>query len=297
MLLGLTADVAARYFQVRACDAELAALEATLVTREKGFALIEQRAKAGATNEIDSARASGELASTRAELADVKRQREELIGVIATACGQAASSFHLGQHRLEGAPPSLPAGLPASVLERRPDVASAERMVAARNADIGANLAAYFPSIRLTGESGYLSKDTATLFSSGSSVWSLGAAVAQPITGLLVTRAKVEHARAAHAEAVANYRQAVLGAIKDVETALSAIHYRREQVSAQTAALAAARRANALIRATYEAGGLTYLDLLESDRNSILMERQSARLRAQQFVDTVTLIKALGGGW
>jgi len=119
----------------------------------------------------------------------------------------------------------------------------------------------------------------------------------QPITGYFTTKAKVERAHAAHAEAIAKYRESVLTAIKDVETSLGRIHYRREQTNAQDSALNSARRANDLIRANYEAGTITYLDLLESDRTCILQERQSARLHALQLVDTVTLIKALGGKW
>jgi len=297
VLLSLTSDVASYYFQVRACDAEIAALEKTISTREKSLKLIDQRAKAGATNEIDSARARSELASTAAEIADVKRQRDELVGGIALLCGQPATRFSLSHRESTISPPSIPAGIPANVLERRPDIASAERNVAARNAEIGANIAGYFPAISLTGQGGYLSKDTATLFSSQSKVWSIGAGAMQPITGYFTTKAKVERARAAHDEAVAKYREAVLAAIRDVETSLGRIHYRREQANAQDAALNSAHRANDLIRANYEAGTITYLDLLESDRTCILQERQSARLHALQLVDTVSLIKALGGKW
>lgn len=297
VLLSLTSDIATYYFQARSCDAEIAALEKTIATREKSLKLIEQRAKAGATNEIDSARARSELASAASEIADVKRQRDELVGGIALLCGQPATRFSLSHRESTTQPPTIPAGIPAHVLERRPDVASAERNVAARNAEIGANIAGYFPAISLTGQGGYLSTETASLFSGQSKVWMLGAGAVQPITEYFTTRAKVQRARAASDEAVAKYREAVLTAIKDVETSLGRIHYRREQAGAQAAALDSARRANDLIRANYEAGTITYLDLLESDRTCILQERQSARLHALQLVDTVSLIKALGGKW
>ncbi len=297
VLLSLTSDVATYYFQVRSCDAEITALEKTIATREKSLQLIEQRAKAGATNEIDSARARSERASAASELADVKRQREELAGGIALLCGQPATRFSLSHRESTIQPPSIPAGIPAHVLERRPDVASAERNVAARNAEIGVTIAGYFPAVNLTGQAGYLSNETASLFNQQSKVWLLGAGVVQPITEYFTTRAKVQRARAAHDEAVAKYRETVLDAVRDVETCLARIHYRHEQAAAQAEALSSARRANDLIRANYEAGTITYLDLLESDRTCILQERQSARLHAMQLIDSVSLIKALGGKW
>ena len=297
VLLTLTGEVAADYFQLCAIDAEMAVLRRTLETREKSLGIIDQRFKAGMLPEVDAARARSELATTRAEVADVQRQRAELVAVLALLCGKPASSFSIAERPATANPPSIPAGIPAEVLERRPDIASAERKVASRSAAIGAEKAGYYPSVHLTGGGGYLSKETGNLFSTPSSIWSIGPGVTLPFTGFLVTKAKVERAKAAHEEAVAGYRQAVLTAIKDVETSLTQIRYRGEQVAAQADAVGAANKAADLVRSRYEGGAVSYLELLDAERTSLLLERQAAQVKAQRLIATVRLIKALGGKW
>ena len=297
VVLSLTSEVAATYFQVWAADAELAVLRRTLDTREKSLGIIEQRFKAGVLPEVDAARARSELATTRADIADVQRQRGELVAALALLCGQPASTFNISERGPTPTPPSIPAGLPADMLERRPDIATAERRVASRSAQIGVEKAAYFPAVRLTGEGGYLSKETGSLFSADSRVWSIGPSVSLPITGFLVTKAKVNRAKAAHQEAIASYRSAVLGAVKDVETSLTQIHYRAEQTGAQADAVNAATRATDLVRSRYEGGAVSFLELLDAERTSLLLERQAAQIKAQRLIATVRLIKALGGSW
>lgn len=296
-LLTLTADVAANYYLLRAFDAELSALRQTIGLREKGLALIEQRLKAGSIGEVDAARARTELATSRAELADVKRQRQETADVLAILCGEPATTFTLAERPIAGAPPLLPPSLPADVLERRPDVAAAERLVAARNAEIGVAKASYFPAVKLTGDAGFLSKNVSTLFNADSKVWSFGPEVSLPITGYVLIGAKVRQAKAAREEAIATYRQAVLAAVKDVETSLSQIRHRREQAGAQAEALAASGQSTTLIRALYESGSVSYLELLDAERTHLQLQRQTAQITAQRFVATVRLVKALGGGW
>ena len=295
--LALTGEVAADYFQLCALDEEMSVLKRTLETREKSLGIIDQRFKAGMLPEVDAARARSELATTRADVADVKRQRAELVAVIALLCGQPASTFNIAERSATGNPPTIPAGIPADVLERRPDVASAERKVASRSAQIGAEKAGYFPSVHLTGGGGYLSKETGNLFSTPSSIWSIGPGVTLPFTGFLVTKAKVDRAKAAHEEAIAGYRQAVLTAIKDVETSLTQIHFRQEQVAAQADAVGAAKQAADLVRSRYEGGAVSYLELLDAERTSLLLERQAAQVKAQRLIATVRLIKAIGGKW
>jgi multidrug efflux system outer membrane protein len=297
VLLTLTGDVAANYFLLRSQDAELEALRRLATTREKGIGLIEQRFNAGNTPETDFAKAKSELAITRAELADVKRQREETVSVLALLCGQPASNFSMAERSTIPSAPSIPAGLPASVLERRPDVAAAERIVASRSAKIGVEVAGYFPTVSLTGQGGYLSKEATSLFTSPSQVWSIGPSVSIPVTGIILTTAKVKRARAAHDEAVADYRQSVLGAVKDVETSLTQIRYRREQAVALGEAFTASDKATELTRQLYDRGSVSYLELLDAERTSVTSERQSAQVRAQVLIATVRLIKALGGAW
>jgi len=297
VMLTLTGDVAANYFLLRSYDAELAVLRRTLGTQEKTIGLIDQRFKAGTIPEADMAKATSEVATTRADIADVKRQREETVSVIALLCGQPASTFSISERAIGGAPPKIPAGLPAALLERRPDVAAAERTVAARNADIGVQKAGYFPAVSITGQAGFLSNDTASLFTSDSKAWSVGPNVSLPITGFFITKARVARARATHEEAVANFRQAVLGAIKDVETSLTQIRYRREQGVAQDQAVTAAAKATDLTRQRYDSGSISYLELLDAERTSLARERQAAAIKAQSYIATVRLIKALGGEW
>ncbi len=297
VMLSLTGEVASAYFQLCALDAELAALQRTLDSREKSTAIIEQRFKAGVLPEVDAARARSELATTKAEIADVKRQREELVAGLALLCGQPASTFAVAARTVSDHVPAIPSGIPSSLLERRPDIASAERKVAARSAQIGAEIAGYFPAISLTGQGGYLSKDTSSLFTADTRVWSFGPSVSVPVTGIFITKAKVARAKSAYQEAIADYRQAVLTAIKDVETSLTQIHYRQEQMAAQGDAVTAAQRATELVRSRYEGGTVSYLELLDAERTSLALERQTSQIKAQRLIATVRLIKALGGRW
>ncbi len=297
VMLTLTSDVAASYFLLRAYDAELAALRQTNELREQSLRIIEQRSKAGTIPEVDVARARAELATGRAELADVKRLRQETSDVLAILCGQSASSFEIRERPISGEPPRVPAGLPAEVIERRPDVAAAERLVAARNAEIGVATSYYFPSIKLTGDAGFLSKDTGSLFSADSKVWSIGPEVSLPVTGYFLIGARVRQAKAAREEAVATYRQAVLAAVKDVETSLTQIRSRQDQAVAMDEALDAAAQSTKLVRSLSESGSLSYLELLDAERTLLQSQRQGAQVRAKRFIASVKLVKAMGGGW
>jgi multidrug efflux system outer membrane protein len=228
----------------------------------------------------------------------VKRQRQEASDTLALLCGLPASSFSVSERPIANkAPPSIPAGLPAAMLERRPDIAAAERIVAARNADIGVAKSAYFPAVRLTASGGFLSKEVDTLLSADSRVWSIGPSISLPVTGLSVIHFNVKRQKAAREEAIANYRQAVLTAIRDVETSLAQTRYLREQAAAISEAQAAATKATDLIRESYERGTLSYFEYLDAERTRLQTERQTAQISAQRHMATVRLIKALGGGW
>lgn len=297
-ILTLTADVAAQYFLLRSFDSEVSALQRTIALREKWAGLLEEKFKAGALPETDLARAKTEVATARADRADARRQREEASHTLALLCGQPASSFTIAQRPIGSkAPPSIPSGIPASVIERRPDIAAAERLVAARNADIGVATAAYFPAVRLTGTGGFLSKDVDSLLSADSRVWSIGPSVSLPLTGWAVIHFNVKRQKAAREEAIANYRQTVLSAINDVEISLTQIRQRAEQATAVGDALAESTKATDLIRAAYERGALSYLELLDAERTRLQAELATARITAQRHLATVRLIKALGGGW
>lgn len=297
-LLTLTGDLAAQYFLLRSLDAEVASLQRTIDLREKGTALLAEKAKAGVTSETDLARAKTEVSTARADLADTRRQRQEAVNTLALLCGQPASNFSIAARPItSAAPPSIPAGVPAAVLERRPDIAAAERTLAARNAEIGVAKAAYFPSITLTGNAGFLSKDLNSLLSADSKVWSVGPGLSLPVSGLAVIGFNVKKATAAREEAAAKLRSAVLAAVHDVETSLTQMRHRADQAKAVNDALASATQATDLVRAAYESGTVSYLELLDAERTRLQMELTASRVAAQRHLATVRLIKALGGGW
>ena len=297
-VLTLTGDVAAQYFIVRASDAEVDSLRRTIALREQFTALLDEKLRAGVVPETDLARARAELASAKAQLADVRRQRQEASDTLALLCGQLATGFAVPPAPIShGSPPAIPPGVPAAVLERRPDVAAAERSIAAANAQIGVAKTAAFPAIRLTGNGGYLSKDVGTLLSSDSSVWSFGPGISLPVTGWALIHFNVKRMEAARAEAVANYRQAVLAAVRDVESSLAQIRYLGEQADAVADALTASSKAVELIKASYDRGSVIYLEVLDAERTRLQSDLAAARVAAQRHMATVRLIKALGGAW
>jgi multidrug efflux system outer membrane protein len=187
--------------------------------------------------------------------------------------------------------------VPASVLERRPDIAAAERLVASRNAEIGVAVAGYFPSVRLTGSGGQLSRDIDSLFSADSRTWSIGPSISLPLTGYALTGARVRHAKAVREEAIAQYRQAVLGAFRDVETSLAQVRRRAEQAEALGQAAAQAAAAAALARHRLDAGIVSRTEWIEAEHARHDADLRRLQSVAMQHVATVRLIKALGGGW
>lgn len=297
VLLTLTSDVALNYFMLRSLDGEIAALRGAVATRRESACLFRARFQVGAIAELDAVQAETELASAQADLADAGRQRAETLHALALLCGKPATSFSLPERSLSGPPPPVPADLPATVLERRPDIAAAERTLASRNAQIGASRAAYFPAISLTGQGGYLSASVDHLFAGDSRVWSIGPSVSLPVFTGGRTKAGVERALAARDEAAADYRQAILAAIKEVEDSLAQIQRREEQAAAVQRAVVSARRQLELSNARYTAGASTYLPVAEAERVLRQEEAQQARLQGERYAASVRLIKALGGGW
>ncbi len=297
VLLTLTADVAANYFQVRSLDGEIALLERAIELRADEVRIASARFEAGSVPEIDRAQAELELASARAALADARRRREQAFDALALLCGQPPGSFQLPEGAANAEPMIVPAGLPSSLLERRPDVAAAERRLAAANARIGVAEAAYFPALSLTGQAGFLSDEAGELFSADSRVWSITPSVSLPLFTGGRTAADVEQAEAAYEDSLAQYRQSVLAAFKEVEDALSEVALRDVEAAATADALTSARRVTELAKARYEAGHSPYLEFVEAERAQLDHERAVIQLGYLRHAAGIGLIKALGGSW
>jgi multidrug efflux system outer membrane protein len=296
--LALTAEVAATYFSLRGFDHELALVRDTAALRRRALDLFNARLKSGAAGELDVARAETELAVAEADAAALANRRAALQTALAVLVGVSAAAVDVAAVAGAAAlPPVIPAGLPAELLERRPDIAAAERALAAANARIGVAKAAFFPAISLTGGAGFASGDFDRLFNSDSRAWSIGPGLYLPIFQGGRNRANLARSRAAYDESVALFRQRVLVAFREVQDALTATHLLAEQSAAQTRALVSARRAVALAQTRYDAGYVSYLEVIDAQRTSLATERAGAQLTALRLNTGVALIKALGGGW
>ncbi|MBI2511176.1 MAG: efflux transporter outer membrane subunit [Opitutae bacterium] len=296
--LALTAEVAATYFSLRGLDRELAHVTDGVALRRKALELVSSRRASGAATDFDVARAETELASTEAETAALANRRAALQNALAVLLGAPAPSFEISN--LESGipnPPSVPAGLPSELLERRPDIAAAESALAAANARIGVAKAAFFPAISLTGSFGYASGDVDRLFNADSKLWSIGPSLYLPIFQGGRNRANLARSRAAFEESVALFRQRVLVAFRETQDALTATQLLTEQAAAQERAVAAARRARELAQTRYDAGYVNYFEVLDAQRTLLAAERAATQLNAQRLVNSVGLVKALGGGW
>ena len=300
ILLTLHADVAQNYFALRALDAEIATVSGTVDLRKEQVRLVRSRFEGGIGNELDIARAETEQATTEAEAAELARRRAELENAIAILVGSNPSTFRLaalGTTNWNPQPPVIPAGLPADLLERRPDVADAERQLASANARIGVAKAAFFPVLTLTGSGGYVSGDLDSLFKWDSRTWSLGPSLSLPLFAGGRNRANYKRSQAAYDEAVARYRQRVLVAFGDVENSLAGTRHLIDQAAAQQRAVANARRAADLATDRYRSGIVSYIEVVDASRDALQAERANAQLAGQRLIAAVQLIKALGGGW
>jgi len=301
LLLAIQADVAQHYFAIRSLDAELALLDETVKLREAALQLVDRRFKAGETSELDVARARTELSVTRSEAIGTGRRRAELEHALAVLVGKAPAELSLPRLPLAFEPIAIPAGLPSALLERRPDIAAAERAMAAANARIGEARAAFFPSLTLTGALGFESADIGDLFRWSSRTWLLG-----PMAGTMLSmplfdggrnKALEASARAQYDDALAQYRQSVLAAFREVEDGLSGLRILAEQSREQAQSVEAARRAAQLSSARYRNGFVNYLEVIDAERTVLSTERAATQVERERALATVALVRALGGGW
>ncbi|MCM8811514.1 MAG: efflux RND transporter permease subunit [Candidatus Omnitrophica bacterium] len=297
ILLILTTDVALNYFTLQALDSERAILLKTVGLRREALEVMRERMEGGIGDNLDVARAETELSTAEAEVIDLSRRRAELENALALLCGQPASGFKLALMPLAADPPSIPAGLPSSLLERRPDIAEAERRMAAANAKIGVAQAAFFPTITLTASGGFDTPSSKDVLTWDSRVWSIGPGVSFPLTAVGRNMANFRAIRSGYEETLAAYKQKVLTAIRETEDALVNLRLRREQAEAQDRVVEAARRAASLSNERYAQGLVNYLEVIDARRACLEAERAAVQIRNQQMASTILLVKALGGGW
>jgi NodT family efflux transporter outer membrane factor (OMF) lipoprotein len=296
--LVLQADVASTYFGLRALDQETKTLEETVNLRQSELDLLNARLQAGDATELDVARSESVLASAQAELTAVTRRRSSVANGLAVLVGAPASAFDVAANAAAlGDPPPVPAGLPGDLLERRPDVARAERELAANNARIGVAKAAFFPRLLITGYAGFESADVGNLFNLSSGIWSIGPSLSLPIFQGGRNQANLRHSRAAYEEGVARYRQSVLVAFKEVQNALTATRLLAQESAEIERELKASRRASELARTRYDSGFVGYLDVIDAERTALVAERLAAQLAGARYANAVELVRALGGGW
>jgi len=299
VLLALQADVAQTYFRLRAADAEQALLNETVRLREENFRINQRRFELGDLGELEPARARTELSTTRAEALAVERQRAQLEHALAVLLGKPAAAFNAQSNPLAEASalPGIPAGLPSALLERRPDIAAAQRAMIAANARIGVAKSAMFPALAITGAGGGESADLSDLFKWSSRTWIIGALLSMPIIDGGRNKANIARSEAALEESVAIYRHSVLSAFAEVEDNLAGLRTLAGQAQALDDAVTSARRSADLANKQYQAGRTSYLDVIDAQRNLAAIERSAVQLRGTRATTTVALIRSLGGGW
>lgn len=299
VLLALQADVAQTYFRLRATDAEHDLLAATVKLRDDNVKLVQSRFDAGDVGEIDLRRAKVDRSTAESDRIALERQRAVLEHALAVLLGRAAGGFSFPADPLLDASrlPVIPEGIPSALLERRPDIATAQNQMIAANARIGVARAARFPAIALTGQGGYESFALGDLFQWSSRTWLLGVVANLPIIDGGRNRANIRRAEAVLEESVNTYRQRVLVAFAEVEDNLAGLRTLAGQSRTTDEAVVDASRAADLAEKRYRAGQTSYLESIDAQRDLLAVQRQAVQLRGQRATTTVALVRALGGGW
>jgi len=295
--LSAHALLAQSYFQLRVADAQRRLLGETVASYQRSLQLTRDRLAAGVATRADVAQAEAQLKTVEAQRMDVGIARAQLEHAIALLTGRAPSSFALDERPLPEAVPPIPPGLPSRLLERRPDIAAAERQVAAANARIGIARAAYFPSLTLSADVGLRSNRFGDLFSLPSRVWSLGPALAALIFDAGAREAATEQALADYDATVAAYRQTVLQAFQEVEDNLVALRVLADEEGVQREVVAAARISLDIVTLQYKAGTVSYLNVIQAQTTVLQGEQALLSLHGRRLVATVALLRAIGGDW
>ncbi|MGC2195043.1 MAG: efflux transporter outer membrane subunit [Terriglobales bacterium] len=295
--LSLHAELAADYFQLRALDAEDQLLVSTVDAYEEALQLTQNRYNGGIASQVDVAQAQTQLETTRAQAIDLRVQRAQFEHAIAVLTGQPPSIFSLAAAPLASTPPVVPAGLPSDLLERRPDIAANERLMAAANAQIGIAKAAYYPTITLSATGGFEGSSITNWFNGPSGFIAAGASAIETVFDAGRRRAVTDQARAAYDQSVANYHETVLGAFQDVEDTLAALRILEDEAKTQDAAVASAQHSLALSNNRYKGGVATHLEVITAQSIALSDQRVAVQIAGRRMTAAVSLIKALGGGW
>jgi NodT family efflux transporter outer membrane factor (OMF) lipoprotein len=295
--LSAQAELAGAYFQLRVLDAQKQLLEATTTVYGKSLDIMNYRFAAGLTTKVDVLQAETQLKSTQAQTLDLGVQRAQLEHAIALLTGKPPAAFSLTATTLTTTVPFVPAGLPSELLERRPDIAAAERSMAAANAQIGFAQAAYYPTVQISAAGGFSASSLAHLFEWPSRFWSVGPLAAATLLDGGWRKAQTDQARAVHAATEAAYRQTVLTAFKEVEDNLAALRILEQETAVQAQAVEGAQQVVAITAYQYEAGTVAYLNVLVAQSIALANERTALDLRGRRLAASVLLVKALGGAW
>ena len=293
----LTADLASAYFNLRQTDIELDVLSRSIALQRRALGFVSSRHDLGAASGLDVSQQQALIDNTLVQLDVLRRQRAQFENAVATLTGTPAPAFALAPDVKRVAPAPVPIGVPSDILERRPDVAGAERAMAAANAQIGVARAAFYPSIIIGPSIGYESTSLSTLFDSASSIWSLGVSLLQPLFNAGRISANVDFASAGYDFAVANYRRVVLTAMQEVEDGITGTQALDSAYAQAQVAVASANKVLDLASTRYEGGVATYLDVITAQQALLNGERQASQLHGQRLLIAVFLVKALGGDW
>lgn len=294
--LSLRAELARNYFQLRFLDSEIEVVRQGLALREENERLVSARLRGGETTDLDLARAETEVETTRAQMLQLERSRATYLHALAALCGEVPASFSLPPGVVKS-PPSIPTGLPAQLLSRRPDIFAADRRMEAATARIGVVKASYLPRVNLIGIGGLSTLELSDLFDASSLFGEIGPEISIPIYNAGRSGSDEDRAFADSDEAIALYRETVLAAFQEVEDAISGIRYLDREIAAHRSGAAAAQRAARLSRTRYEGGLVSYLEVVDSERTALNESRSLLQARSARLLQTVQLIQALGGGW
>jgi NodT family efflux transporter outer membrane factor (OMF) lipoprotein len=298
MRLSMQAELAQNYFTLRINDTLSKLLNETLAAYDRSLKLTRNQYASGIVSKADVIQAETQYKTTQAQKIDIDRQRAQLEHAIAVLIGKPPAAFSLPPMPLaDQGMPAIPRSLPSDLLERRPDIAAAERQMAANNAQIGVAKAAYFPNLSLTASGGYQNSSVTDLFTVPNRFWSIGPQLTQTLFDGGLRRAQTAQARAAYDASVANYRQTVLSAFQDVEDNLADLRVLEQEAQVQTEAVTLAKQSQRLATNQYQAGIVSYLNVVTAQTIALENQRTATSLLGQRLSASVQLIRALGGGW